>query len=277
MNITIVGSGRMALGIVQVFLRTNIYNMNVIVRNEESKIRFIENLKFDLLNKAKIDELIVANLLEKVFVTTDFESCSNSILIIESIIEDMAEKLKVFKKIEKFASDKAIIATNTSSLSIKVMEKEIKNKHLFLGLHFFNPVPVMKLVEIIKGTETSVDTVIKCKELLDSIDKNYAVVKDSPGFIVNRVLIPIINEASLMLQDNISTKEEIDLALTLGANFPMGPLLLGDIIGLDVIYAILENLYLSSGNEKYKPSNLIKEKVIKGELGKKSKIGFYNY
>jgi len=197
-------------------------------------------------------------------------------LIIEAISENKDDKILLFKKLQRIVNGNCIFATNTSSISITEMAR-ISRPEKFIGMHFMNPVPIMKLVEIIRGFSTSDDTLQTIKKICISLDKEPVEVNDYPGFISNRILLPMINEAIFALYEGIAKAEDIDKIMKLGMNHPMGPLALADFIGLDVCLNIMEVLYYGFNDNKYRPCPLLKKMVAAGYLGKKSGKGFYNY
>jgi 3-hydroxybutyryl-CoA dehydrogenase len=217
------------------------------------------------------------DILSRIKVTNDLECVKGAYIVIESIVENIDEKLKLFESINAYVMGSEIIATNTSSLSINDMNDVVKQKELFAGLHFFNPVSRMALVEIIRGKYTSIEVIEELKRFVFRIKKEYVVVNDSPGFIVNRILLLGINTALQLLQQGISTKEEIDKAMKLGANHPIGPIMLCDLIGLDVVYEALNNMYQQLKDDTYKPAAILEEYINSGHLGRKSGKGFYEY
>ena len=198
-------------------------------------------------------------------------------VVLEAVYEDMEVKREVLAKISEVVDKHVLIGSNTSSLSITEMSGSVDNPSRFMGIHFFNPVPVMKLVELIKGRDTSEATVDQAKDLCLKLGKTPVVVNESPGFVVNRLLCPVLNEAAYLLMEGVASAEDIDTAMKLGANHPMGPLSLADLIGIDVLYAIMDTLHKDFGDDKYKPCPLLKEMIDKGHLGRKTGQGFFKY
>ena len=206
-----------------------------------------------------------------------YEDCKDCDLVIEAIAEDMAVKLEIFKELDGICKPEAILATNTSSLSITQVAAATNRPGRVIGMHFFNPVPVMKLVEVIRGQLTEDGVHDQVVELCKSVGKTPVSVNEAPGFVVNRILIPMINEGIGILADGVASRDEIDAAMKMGANHPMGPLELADLIGLDVCLAIMEVLYEEFGDSKYRPHVLLRKMVRAGQLGRKTGIGFYDY
>ena len=196
-------------------------------------------------------------------------------LVVEAAIENMKIKKEIFAELDKICKPETILASNTSSLSITEVASATNRPEKVIGMHFFNPAPVMKLVEIIRGMATSQETFDAVKELSVAIGKEPVEVEEAPGFVVNRILIPMINEASFIFQEGIASVEDIDTAMKYGANHPMGPLALGDLIGLDVCLAIMDVLYNETGDTKYRSSSILRKYVRAGWLGRKSGRGFY--
>ncbi len=207
----------------------------------------------------------------------DLVSLEDCDLVIEAITEDAEAKKAIFGKLEKIVKKDAIFASNTSSISISLLASSVLRKDKFIGMHFMNPVPVMKLVEIIKGHQTSLETEKIIQDIAKSLDKITTVSEDYPGFIANRILMPMINEAFYALMEGVASKEDIDTTMKFGCNFPMGPLKLADLIGLDVCLAILEVLHKGFGQDKYAPCPLLRRYVQAGNFGRKTKRGVYVY
>jgi len=210
-------------------------------------------------------------------ITTNYEDLKESDLIIEAIAEDMDVKREVFCKLDELCKEDTILATNTSSLSITEIANSTNRPDKVIGMHFFNPVPMMKLVEVINGIATSEETKDKIVELSKTLEKTAVEVEEAPGFVVNRILIPMINEAVGILADGVARAEDIDESMKLGANHPMGPLALGDLVGLDVCLAIMDVLYEEFGDSKYRAHPLLRKMVRANLLGRKTKKGFFNY
>ena len=209
--------------------------------------------------------------------TTSYGSLGAADLVIEAATENAAVKLRIFKEVEASVRDAAIIATNTSSISITQLAAATRNPQRFVGMHFFNPVPMMSLVEVVRGLQTDDATAAAVAAFAKKLGKTPIVMKNSPAFIVNRLLCPMLNEAIFALQEGLGTAEEIDTAMKLGCNHPLGPLALSDLIGLDVVLAVIEVLYRDFQDPKYRPALLLKEMVAAGYLGRKTGRGFFAY
>lgn len=278
-KIFVLGAGTMGAGIVQAFAQKG---YEVIVR--DIKDEFVErglaginkNLS-KLVSKGKITEEAKEDILSRISGTTDMNLAADCGLVVEAAIENMKIKKEIFAELDKICKPETILASNTSSLSITEVASATSRPEKVIGMHFFNPAPVMKLVEIIRGMATSQETFDSVKELSLAIGKDPVEVVEAPGFVVNRILIPMINEASFILQEGIASVEDIDTAMKFGANHPMGPLALGDLIGLDVCLAIMDVLYNETGDTKYRASSTLRKYVRAGWLGRKTGKGFYNY
>ena len=278
-KIFVLGAGTMGSGIVQAFAQKG---YEVIVRDikdelVQSGIVRINNGLSKLVSKGKMTEETKEDILSRISGTTDMNLAADCDLVVEAAIENMKIKKEIFAELDKICKPETILASNTSSLSITEVASATKRPDKVIGMHFFNPAPVMKLVEIIRGMATSQETFDAVKELSVAIGKEPVEVEEAPGFVVNRILIPMINEASFILQEGIASVEDIDTAMKYGANHPMGPLALGDLIGLDVCLAIMDVLYNETGDTKYRSSSILRKYVRAGWLGRKSGRGFYNY
>ncbi len=278
-KIFVLGAGTMGSGIVQAFAQKG---YEVIVRDikdelVQSGIVRINNGLSKLVSKGKMTEETKEDILSRISGTTDMNLAADCDLVVEAAIENMKIKKEIFAELDKICKPETILASNTSSLSITEVASATNRPEKVIGMHFFNPAPVMKLVEIIRGMATSQETFDAVKELSVAIGKEPVEVEEAPGFVVNRILIPMINEASFILQEGIASVEDIDTAMKYGANHPMGPLALGDLIGLDVCLAIMDVLYNETGDTKYRSSTILRKYVRAGWLGRKSGRGFYNY
>lgn len=279
MKVFVLGAGTMGAGIVQTFAQSG---YEVIMRDIEERFvqRGVETITKNLeksVQKGKLSEEEKNQILGRIKPTTDMNLAKEVDLVVEAAIENMEIKKKIFAELDVICKPEAILATNTSSLSITDVGSATKRPDKVIGMHFFNPVPVMKLVEVIKGIATSEETNNTIIEIAKKLKKDAVQVEEAPGFVVNRILIPMINEAIGILADNVATVEDIDLAMKLGANHPIGPLALADLIGNDVCLAIMEVLYSEFGDSKYRPHPLLRKMVRAGYLGRKSGIGFHNY
>ena len=279
MKIGVLGTGTMGAGIIQV-LAQNGYEVYMRARRQTSVdggMAKIEKNLSKMVAKEKITEDQKAEIMGRIHGSTDIEIVKDVDLVIEAALEEMESKKALLAQLDELVRDDVIIATNTSSLSITELASATKRPDKIIGMNFFNPVPVMKLVEIIKGLATSDETKDTILELTKALGKTPVEVEEAPGFVVNRILIPMINEAAGILADGVADAEGIDNAMKLGANHPMGPLALGDLIGLDVCLAIMNVLYEEFGDPKYRPHPLLKKMVRAGKLGMKSGEGFFKY
>lgn len=279
MKICVVGTGTMGNGIAQVFAQAG-HQVLLKGRSEASLAKAHKAMDKNLsrmVEKGKLEAAAKEEILGRVTDTLRYEDCQDADLVIEAIAEDMPTKHEIFKTLDAICGPDTILATNTSSLSITEIAAITSRPEKVIGMHFFNPVPAMKLVEIIKGQLTATEVHDKVFALSQEIGKVPVSVNEAPGFVVNRILIPLVNEGIGILADGIAKKEEIDAAMKLGANHPMGPLELGDLIGLDVCLAIMEVLYHEFGDSKYRPHPLLRKMVRANLLGRKTGVGFYDY
>lgn len=279
-NISVIGAGTMGNGIAHVFAQNN-YKVSLIDISQDSLDRGIATITKNLdrlLSKERITEEIKTNTLNNITTFTNTkEGVKNADLVVEAATENEALKLKIFKIIDEFAPEKAILATNTSSISITKIASATNRSEKVIGMHFMNPVPIMKLVEIIRGYNTSDEVTKIIMTLSENLKKVPLEVNDYPGFVANRILMPMINEAIETLYNGVAGVYEIDNVMKLGMGHPMGPLQLADFIGLDVCLSILNVMYDGFKNPKYSPCPLLVNMVQAGKLGSKSGEGFYDY
>ena len=279
-NISVIGGGTMGNGIAHVFALKG-FKVNLVEMNDDLVKKALGTISMNLDRQVKkniIDEATKSEALDNIKAVAGVENIKkDSDLVIEAIIENKDSKLNVFYKIKNIVKSDSIFASNTSSISITELSSASDRADKFIGMHFMNPVPVMKLVEIIRGYDTSNETYNSIKDLTLKLDKVPVEVQDYPGFISNRILLPMINEAIFALMEGVASVEDIDTVMKLGMNHPMGPLTLADFIGLDVCLAILEVLYNGFNDPKYRPCPLLKKMVVAGKLGRKSGEGFYKY
>ena len=277
MKVGIIGAGTMGAGIAQAFAQTEGFTVALCDINNEfaanGKNRIAKGFE-KRIAKGKMEQAEADTILSRITTGTK-EICADCDLVIEAAIENMEIKKQTFKELDEICKADAIFATNTSSLSITEIGAGLKRP--MIGMHFFNPAPVMKLVEIIAGLHTPTEIVEKIKKISEDIGKVPVQVEEAPGFVVNRILVPMINEAIGIYAEGVASVEGIDAAMKLGANHPIGPLALGDLIGLDVCLAIMDVLYHETGDSKYRAHTLLRKMVRGKQLGQKTGKGFYDY
>lgn len=279
MKVLVVGAGTMGSGIAQCFaaadIDTYLYDLQ-----DDAVQRALLNFKKIMLRQIEKGRITLEDqtrFFQHLFPIQTLEECGEIDLVIEAVLEKMEIKKQLFRKLEQSALGHPVFATNTSSLSITELAASISNPERVIGMHFFNPAPLMKLVEVVKGAKTSESTVEMIVDISRKLGKQAVLVNEAPGFVVNRILIPMINEAIGIYSEGVATAQDIDLAMQFGANHPMGPLALADLIGLDVVLDIMEVLQKETGDMKYRPHALLKKMVRAGKLGRKNQEGFFIY
>ncbi|KJZ39730.1 3-hydroxybutyryl-CoA dehydrogenase [Pseudomonas fluorescens] len=278
-NIGVIGAGTMGNGIAQVCALAG-FNVTLLDISESALQKALatvsKNLDRQVAKETLTQEQKLAAL-DKIRTSTDYTNLQNVQLVIEAATENLELKLRVLQQIAAQVSDDCVIASNTSSLSITQLAASVSQPERFIGLHFFNPVPVMGLIEVIRGLQTSDATHALALDMATTLGKTAITAGNRPGFVVNRILVPMINEAILVFQEGLASAEDIDAGMRLGCNQPIGPLALADLIGLDTVLAILEAFYDGFNDSKYRPAPLLKEMVAAGYLGRKTGRGFHAY
>ncbi len=279
-NVVVVGSGTMGNGIAHVFALKG-YSVTLVDLTQETLKKAIETITSNLdrqVKKGSITEEQKNSTIQNIVTSTNLpDAVKNANLVVEAVSENLEVKAKIFEVLDKNAPSSCILASNTSSISITKIASFTKRSDKVIGMHFMNPVPLMKLIEVIRGYDTSDEVCNAILELSKDLEKEPVEVNDYPGFVANRILMPMINEAIYTLYEGVATKEAIDTVMKLGMNHPMGPLTLADFIGLDVCLSILRVLHEGFGNPKYAPCPLLVNMVTAGHLGRKTGKGFYDY
>ena len=278
-TVGIVGAGTMGNGIAQACAVSgiNVVMVDIAQPAVDKGLATVGKSLDRLLQKEKISEADKAAALGRIKGSTSYDDLKGAQLVIEAATENHELKNKILKQLDDLLAPEVIIATNTSSISITQLAAVTKRADKFVGMHFFNPVPMMALVEVIRGVQTSDETHDAVKELAEKLGKSPITVKNNPGFVVNRILVPMINEAFFVLAEGLATPEDIDAGMKLGCNHPIGPLALADMIGLDVCLAVMEVYLEQFGDSKYRPCPLLREYVAAGRLGRKTGMGVYSY
>lgn len=278
-RVMVIGAGQMGSGIAQVCAQAGYDVIMHDVKEEAAKkgLERINRLLQRNVEKGRMTEEEKTETLQRIALTSDLQEAHDADVVIEAVVEDMEVKTKVFQELDNIVPDHGILASNTSSLPITEIAAVTKRPEQVIGMHFMNPVPVMKLVEIIRGLQTSDETYATIREMTNKLNKTPVEVNDFPGFVSNRILMPMINEAIYTVYEGVASPEDVDRVMKLGMNHPMGPLTLADFIGLDTCLSIMEILYEGFGDSKYRPCPLLRKYVKAGWLGKKTGRGFYVY
>ena len=278
-KLLVAGAGQMGAGIVQVSAVAGLHVVMIDVAEEfiQRGMAGIEKGLGRLVDKGRMEAAARDAALARITTSTDMAAGADADLLIEAAPEAMEIKEGLFARASVTLRDDAIIATNTSSLSVTKLAAFVTNPARFVGIHFFNPVPVMALVEVVKGVETGDETLAAARAYAEAVGKTPITVADSPGFVVNRILFPMINEAARAFAEGVASAADIDTGMKLGTNWPMGPLALADLVGLDTTKAVLETFERELGDAKYRPAEILGELVAAGKLGRKSRAGFFDY
>lgn len=278
-QIGVIGAGTMGNGIAQVCAVAG-YDVVMVDISDAALERGLSTVRKNLerqVGKQTLSAEQAQSALSRIICSTDYQRLHDTQLVIEAATENLQLKIRVLQQVATHVSETCVIASNTSSLSITQLAASVANPQRFIGMHFFNPVPVMSLLEVIRGLQTSDQTHALALHLAERLGKIAITASNRPGFVVNRILVPMLNEAILVLQEGLAGAEEIDVGMVQGCNQPIGPLALSDLIGLDTLLAVLESLHDGFNDSKYRPAPLLKEMVAAGYLGRKSGRGFYTY
>lgn len=278
MKVTVVGAGTMGNGIAQVFAQGgNEVVLTDIIEPVLEKAKDTISKSLERLAKKNLISESPETIKGRIKFTGNIEEGAKSDIYVEAIVEKVELKKEILEKISEMAKEDSIVSTNTSSISVNYLSRFVKHPENFLGMHFFNPPPVMKLVEIVTGVKTSEQAIKRVQEISRSLGKEPVVVKDYPGFVANRILMPLLREAIVAYEEGVASKEDIDKTVKLGLNHPMGPLELADFVGLDITYDVMKVLYDEFGDPRYKPPITLRNMVNAGLLGRKTGEGFYKY
>ncbi|MGI6096522.1 MAG: 3-hydroxybutyryl-CoA dehydrogenase [Dethiobacteria bacterium] len=279
LKILVVGAGTMGAGIAQVAAQAGyeVFLQDITEQYVNKGKKNIASSLERMAKKGKLEPAQIAEITGRIQGIVDLEQAKEADFVIEAALENLEVKEKIFRNLDQIVKPEAILASNTSSLSITALGAATKRPEKVIGMHFFNPPPIMKLVEVVKGVRTAPETIAAVKQVAEKMNKKPIVVNESPGFVVNRILVPMINEAAYLLMEGVATKEEIDEGMKYGASHPIGPLALADLIGLDVCLAVMEILHEEFGEDKYRPCPLLRKMVRAGLLGRKTNKGFYSY
>lgn len=278
LKIGVIGAGTMGNGIAEVVANVGQVVLVDIDQNQARLgLKAIEKRLNRLVEKAIIESAKKDELMGRITISGDLSELKDAEIVVEAASENLAVKKQIFASLSEISSSNCILGTNTSALSVTAIATEVAEPQRVVGIHFFNPVSRMKLVELVRTPFTSEEILGRSKAFVEALGKTPVLVDEAPGFIVNRLLIPMINEAVFLLAEGVASAEDIDTAMRLGANHPMGPLALADLVGLDICLSIMETLHQELGDDKYRPAPLLRKMVRSGKLGRKTKEGFFAY